>query len=251
MENPLYIHLKKTAFKIAGSLGVPSFYHTCKKEIGISGEYLENNRLVKQCKSYLDEITMDTVHGIPHALAVALDAGTVVQVEGRNQNINRDMIRELITYVQIAALLHDIKRTEENHSVVGSNEAKKILEDFQIDERYKRYIIAAILNHEAFKEVRASEDKNAQLMSDSLYDADKFRWGPDNFTTTLWLLIKSRDMSVETLHKHFVRNLRYIESIKSTFRTQTGKKYGPEFIDMGVCIGQALYREMETVVSNH
>jgi hypothetical protein len=250
MENPVYTRLKKTAFKISEFLGMPSFYLEHKKEHEISLELLENNVLIKKCKSCLDISSMDSVHGIHHAEAVALDAGTVVQVEGKIHRMSKDVIRELVTYVQIAALLHDIKRAEENHTIAGSNEAKRILQDFHIGERYKRYIISAIRNHEAFKEVIASEDEMAQLISDSLYDADKFRWGPDNFTTTLWLLIKSRNVPLRILYKNFIMNLQYIDSIKNTFRTLTGKRYGPEFIDMGIIIGQVLYREMAVELSN-
>jgi hypothetical protein len=158
------------------------------------------------------------------------------------------MIRELVVYVQIAALLHDIKRKEKDHTIAGSNEARRILNDFLIDDSYKRYIVAAIRNHEAFKEVLESEDEKAELISNSLYDADKFRWGPDNFTTTLWLMLDSNDMPVEKLYENFSGNLKYIERVKATFRTQTGKKYGPEFIDMGIIIGQAIYKEMSAII---
>jgi hypothetical protein len=30
--------------------------------------------------------------------------------------------------------------------------------------------------------------------------------------------------------------------IKTSFRTATGRKYGPEFIDLGIAIGEELYR---------
>lgn len=72
-----------------------------------------------------------------------------------------------------------------------------------IDDSYKRYIVAATRNHEAFKEVLESENEVAKLISNSLYDADKFRRGPDNFTTTLWLMLDSNDMPVEKLYKIF------------------------------------------------
>lgn len=193
---------------------------------------------------------MDSGHGLSHAEAVALDAGSIIQVEGRIQHIKGRLISELIVYAQIAGLLHDIKRKEKNHTIAGSNEAKKILNDFQIEDRYKRYIVVAIRNHEAFKELLEPEDEIAKLISDSLYDADKFRWGPDNFTTTLWLMLNSLNMPVETLYKNFIENMRYIESIKTTFRTQTGKNYGPEFIDMGLKIGQAIYKEMADIIAS-
>ncbi len=244
----IYSKLRQTAIKTAEILGEPSFYPDHKVELDISRESFKTDSLIKKCMSYIDEASMNAGHGLSHAEAVALDAGTVIQVEGRLQSIDSSMIRELVVYVQIAALLHDIKRKEKDHTIAGSIEAKRILNDFLLDDSYKRYIVAAIRNHEAFKEVLKSEDEMAELISNSLYDADKFRWGPDNFTTTLWLMLDSNDMPVEMLYKNFLGNLKYIESVKATFRTQTGKKYGPEFIDIGIKIGQAIYKEMSNIL---
>lgn len=250
-EQTIYSRLRQTAVRAAEVLGEPSFYPSHKAEVEISRESFKTGSLIKKCMSYIDELSMDAGHGLSHAEAVAFDAGTIIQIEAKNQDIGRGLISELVVYVQIAALLHDIKRKEKNHTVAGSNEAKKILNDFLIEDRYKRYIVAAIRNHEAFKELLESEDELAKLISDSLYDADKFRWGPDNFTTTLWLLLNASDMSVEKLYEKFLNSLKYIESIKATFRTRTGRTYGPEFIDMGVIIGQAIYKEMSAIIGTH
>ncbi len=32
-----------------------------------------------------------------------------------------------------------------------------------------------------------------------------------------------------------------LENIKDSFRSDTGKKYGPRFIDLGLAIGEELY----------
>jgi len=250
VSNPIYVRLKQTAINTAEILGIPSFYLDHKTETEKSRQSLKTNALLRKCFSYLNEASMDSGHGLSHAEAVALDAGSIIQVEGRIQNREARFISDLIVYAQIAGLLHDIKRKEKDHTIAGSNEAKKILNDFQIEDRYKRYIAAAIRNHEAFKEFPEPEDEIAELISDSLYDADKFRWGPDNFTTTVWLMIDPTNMPVETLYGNFIGNLRYIENIKATFRTQTGKNYGPEFIDMGITIGQVIYKEMSEILSN-
>ncbi len=250
IEQTIYSRLRQKAIKTAEILGVPSFYIDHGIELEISRESLKTNMLIKKCRSYMDEVSMDSGHGLSHAEAVALDAGILIQVEGKLLNIDSGLISEMVVYVQIAAMLHDIKRKEKNHTIAGSNEAGRILNDFQIEERYKRYIVAAIRNHEAFKKVLDSEDEIAKLISDSLYDADKFRWGPDNFTTTLWLMLNSADVPVEKLYKKFIESMKYIENIKATFRTHTGKKYGLEFIDMGIKIGQALYKEMSTIIGN-
>jgi hypothetical protein len=145
---------------------------------------------------------------------------------------------------QIAGLFHDIKRSEEDHTIKGSQEVERILEDFDLKDRYKRYIASAIRNHEAFKEVLASEDEEAMLVGDSLYDADKFRWGPDNFTTTLWLIMESSGTPAETLYRNFLEKMKGVGRIKETFRTETGRRFGPEFIDLGIEIGNEIYREM-------
>lgn len=244
MTDLAYSRLKQRALRISEALGTPSFYTNHKKEMQISSESLRTNSILKKCRSYLDESLMDPGHGLAHAEAVAVDAGTIIQVEGRIYNLDSTIVSRLIIYVQIAGLLHDIKRKEKDHTIVGGEEAKRILNDFQIESHYRRYIVAAIRNHEAFKEVLESEDETARLISDSLYDADKFRWGPDNFTTTLWLMLNSTNVPIETLHENFMGNIKYIEGIKDTFRTQTGKKYGPEIIDMGIAIGHAIYKEM-------
>jgi len=125
---------------------------------------------------------MGAGHGLAHSKTVAADAGAIIQVESRFYDINSRLLSDLIIYAEIAGLLHDIRRKEKDHTIRGSEEAKRVLEDFKIESEYKRYIADAIRNHEAFKVVPEPENEIAKLISDSLYDADKFRWGPDNFT---------------------------------------------------------------------
>ena len=147
-----------------------------------------------------------------------------------------------------AGLLHDIKRSEDDHTVKGSREAEKILKEFEMEERHKRYIAAAIRNHEAFKEVLPSEDNEAKLVSDSLYDADKFRWGPENFVTTLWLIVESAGTPAEKLYATFLDKMEGVRRIKETFRTDTGRRYGPEFIDYGIEIGNEIFQERGNLI---
>ena len=46
----------------------------------------------------------------------------------------------------------------------------------------------------------------------------------------------------------FREKMKGIEKIKETFRTETGKQFGPEFIDMGISIGNAIYEEMNSLL---
>jgi len=36
--------------------------------------------------------------------------------------------------------------------------------------------------------------------------------------------------------------MKSLEKIKNTFRTDAGKQYGPQFIDLGIAIGEELYQ---------
>lgn len=248
MDSSIYSRLKETAFRTAGVIGPPSFYVQYRKELELSSSYISGNGMIHKCKTYLDESKLHPAHGISHCAKVALEAGAIVQIESRLQGRQDSDIEKMILSVQIAGLLHDIKRNEKDHTIAGSIEAENILKDFDLQDHYKRYITAAIRNHEAFKDVIASEDEDAKLISDSLYDADKFRWGPDNFTTTLWLIIESTGTTVDMLYRVFEEKMEWIRRIKNTFRTGTGRRYGPEFIDMGILIGNKIYGEMKNIM---
>jgi hypothetical protein len=83
------------------------------------------------------------------------------------------------------------------------------------------------------------------MISDALYDADKFRWGPDNFTQTLWQMLRSSKAGIVPLIHRFPKGMEGISGIKETFRTETGKIYGPEFIELGLKIGEQIYQFLQ------
>ncbi len=87
----------------------------------------------------------------------------------------------------------------------------------------------------------ASAGRTAQLLSDALYDADKFRWGPDNFTETLWAMIAHRGIPLQALLPRLLPGIEGIGKIRDSFRTPTGREYGPDFIDRGLTIGRRLH----------
>ena len=120
---------------------------------------------------------------------------------------------------------------------------------YVVSDKYRYYIVTAIRNHEAFTKTEPVEDTYALLISNALYDADKFRWGPENFTTTLWLMVESENIPFQTLCNNFLNGIHFIEKIKNTFRTSTGRHYGPEFIDQGLDIGRTLYRHITEMIS--
>jgi hypothetical protein len=245
LDSSIYQRLKEKAFRTAERIGPPSFYAARSGELDISASSFRENRLVHACRANMDESKLHPAHGLPHCEKVAIEAGAIVLAERAGEDAGTE---ELMFCAQIAGLLHDITRAGKDHSVTGSIEAGRILEDCGIGKRKKRYVTAAIRNHEAFREVLMSEDESARLVSDALYDADKFRWGPDNFTTTLWLMVKASGTSARTLYNTFQEKMTGIRRIKETFRSETGRRYGPEFIDFGIEIGNEIYAEMERMI---
>jgi hypothetical protein len=244
MGHAQYQKLQEIAIKIAKSLPSPAFYVNHVSLLERSANALMTHELVGKCRAYLDESQMECAHGLCHCEAVARDAGAIVLVEADELNINGSDREQLFLSAIIAGLLHDIKRKEENHAVKGSIESEKILTKIGMGLRERQYIADAIRNHEAFQETFDRDDAAGKLVSDALYDADTFRWGPENFSITLWLMVAERKTPLEALHGTFREKMKGIEKIKKTFRTNAGKRYGPEFIDQGIAIGNAIYDEM-------
>lgn len=244
MDFHLYAQLKETALQAACRIGRPLFYEQHMKELLISSAFFESTRVISRCLQFLDEAKLHPAHGILHCEKVAREAGALLLVERLKRGLEDTDRDALLLSVQIAGLFHDIRRSEADHPIAGSREAALILRSFDMSDCYKQYIVAAIRNHEAFKKVLSSADEPARLVSDCLYDADKFRWGPDNFTKTLWLITESFDIPLKRLYQDFEEKLEGISRISETFRTDTGRRYGPEFIEIGVRIGNEIYREM-------
>ncbi|TAN41921.1 MAG: hypothetical protein EPN25_04175 [Nitrospirae bacterium] len=249
MDSSFYKRLREMSLQAAQKVGQPVFYTRYEKELSESAAFFERNSLIARCRELLGDAKLHPAHGTGHCEKVAREAGALVRIERAKRGMP-DPDEDLMLCVQIAGLFHDIKRTEEDHAVAGSREVQSLLEAFPLDDRYKRYIVAAVRNHEAFKKVLDSEDEAARLVSDALYDADKFRWGPDNFTVTLWLITEHGRISVRTLFGDFEAKMEGIAWIKETFRSSTGRQYGPEFIDKGMEIGREIYKEMLSLIGD-
>jgi hypothetical protein len=250
MREPAYVQLQQLSRSVAATLSQPAFYGTYRRELQRSEEALRTHGLIQQCRSRLDASLLECAHGLCHCEAVARDAGALVLIEGLERGMPEEELERLCSAAIIAGLLHDIKRTEDDHAVKGSIEADRILGALSVDGRERTYITYAIRNHEAFKQTCDLGDEAGCMVSDALYDADKFRWGPENFTTTLWTMLDDRGTPPERLYEMFPEKMKGIERIKETFRTHTGRHFGPEIIDQGLMIGKAIYAEMTSLLQN-
>jgi hypothetical protein len=245
--DPIYIDLKRRANEIIAQYPPVDFHTDYSWATERSSEMLYGNLIVSELLDFVTHhIDDDFGHGLDHSVRVSIDAGALILIDGINLKLSEQEIKRLLLLVQCASLLHDFKRKEINHSIAGAKFAKTFLKSFTLSSDEIRCISQAIRNHEAFKPVIVADMISWELISDSLYDADKFRWGPDNFARTLWDMVDFHNTPISVFVSNFQKGMAFIAKVKSTFRSATGKKYGPLFIDRGILIGEELYRIMRS-----
>lgn len=239
---PPYNRLRELARQIVSQFPSPDFYRAHARSHRFSQQVFYDNPIVVRLRGYLaTRLDDDFGHGLAHATAVALDAGSLVAIEGPGRGLSESDIAGRIILVQSAGLLHDIKRKKKDHSSRGARKARQILQPYPFSGAEVEDICLAIMNHEAFQPAKAVVTPTGRLISDCLYDADKFRWGPDNFTDTLWEMVAFYNPTLTSFMERYPKGMAALTKIKSTFRTPAGKTYGPQFIDLGIAIGQELY----------
>ena len=245
MPDQKHEQARSLSIRIAAELGSPRFYLQHHTEMESSRRLFEQTPMVSQCLEIVAAYGDCYGHGLLHVRKVAVDAGAIILTELNGGPPAADAER-LVLLAHLAGLLHDIKRAEKDHARAGAREASGILARFALKDSERSAITQAIANHEAFQIPDALADPLDQLLSDALYDADKFRWGPDNFTETLWAMLEARKASLTAVLPYFPKGMEALGRIRETFRTPTGRDYGPDFIDMGLEVGRRFFEEMTT-----
>jgi hypothetical protein len=242
----IYEEMIAACREIAASFPQPRFYICCREPLHLSRSLFDEDPQVMKCRIFVHNgVKEDLGHGIDHSEKVALEAGALAYIDGERLFLKESLRREACLLAQIAGLLHDLRRSEKDHARASAFAASRMLQEFFLFREKGAYIVQAIANHEAFVEPRKMDSPFGQMISDALYDADKFRWGPDNFTHTLWQMLRSSQASIAPLIRRFPEGMEGIAAIKETFRTETGKIYGPEFIELGLRIGEKVYQFLQ------
>ena len=225
---------------IAAEVGTPRVYLEKEREVALSRELFGGEPLIAAGLSLIAGREACIGHGISHVEKVAVDSGALVLIEAGAAAADA-RTRRLVLLAHLAGLFHDICRTERDHAERGAEEATTLLAGLALGSDECAAIAAAIGNHEAFRPCQRPPDRAGQLLSAVLYDADKFRWGPDNFTETLWAMVALRGIPLPELLPRLLPGIEGVGRVRDTFRTPTGKDYGPDFIDRGVAIGRKLH----------
>jgi hypothetical protein len=248
----LYTQLRERACRIAARFPAVDFYRDEAGPVDVSRTIFETDPLVARLRQQVAAgLEDDFGHGMLHASKVALDAGALTHIEGRAAGYTGGYLARRVCIAHVAGLLHDIQRKQSNHAEQGASFAVRLLAEYPLGSAEIEDIRIAIRNHEAFKATVGVNTREGALASDCLYDADKFRWGPDNFTDTLWAMLAFRRPTLRDFVKHYPAGMESLARIRSTFRTPTGRVYGPRFIDAGIAIGEELFRVICNEFSAH
>lgn len=240
----LYMRWRERARGIVARHPAATFYRREPDAVAASTALFEDDGLVRHLRARVSLCLEDDFgHGMDHAAKVALDAGALMHIEARALE-PPERLAHRIRVAHCAGLLHDIARKEPDHAQRGADRASALLRDLPLEVTDVQDICAAIRNHEAFREPVGVDTRSGALLSDVLYDADKFRWGPDNFTDTLWAMAAYRQPRVDQFLAQYPVGMERLRRIRSTFRTPAGRRYGPEFIDLALAIGEELYRDI-------
>ena len=199
--------------RIAAEIGPPRFYVEKARQVTLSGELFAAHPLVAAALKAVGEKAGFPGHGLVHVTKVAVDAGALALIETGGSFVGGQAVREVLL-AHLAGILHDVCRGEPDHATKGAREAQRLLHLLALPREECQQIAAAIRNHEAFHPCRPAAAGSAGLLSDALYDADKFRWGPDNFTDTLWSMLASRRVPLARLWPRFLQGLEGIERVR-------------------------------------
>jgi len=249
---PVYDRIRHRARQIAARFPTPEFYITHAPANRQSLEFFEKDSVISRLKKFVSgHMENNFGHGIDHAVQVAVDAGALMIIESKDLGYSDERAAQQLRMIQSAGLLHDIKRKHRNHALEGALFARKILKRFSFSQDEAGDICYAIRNHEAFTDHAPSGTPERELISGCLYDADKFRWGPDNFKYTIWDMISFSNIPFREFVARYPKGMEGLERIKQTFRTPTGRSFGPQFIEFGIDIGRELFEVIQTEFSEY
>lgn len=238
--DPSYQRMRAAARRLASGLPAPAFYRVFQHQYARARQFFETDPVVRRL--YLQIMGMagrGMGHGIGHATAVSLDAGCLVLVEAHPAAASMAPTT-LLRLVQSAGLLHDICRNERDHAAAGAAAAEILLAGYPFSPEEVQSVCDAIRCHVAFQPLPAPTAPITEFIGNCLYDADKFRWGPDNFTHTVWDMLDEAAIAPLAFAQRYDSGISYVKTVATTFRTACGRQYGPEFIEQGLTIAQKL-----------
>jgi len=244
------IELKRRAKSLAAGRPQSGFNLDCAEEIGhastIFFEHPMMQRLQNDALGFLNE---PCGIGVEHGKRVAIDAAALVLAEPTG--LDQEERRRLALLAEMAGLLHDTMRFEDDHADKGADLAMRLLRGYSLSPEERLWIAQAVALHETVLPLAEVGPESARLLSGVVFDADRFRFGPDYFITTLWELCDCDEWSLEDIAKTFPEGRKRAEAARSGgFRTEQGRRYGPALITEGLALASEFERFFEQALED-
>ncbi len=240
--NEITRKLQLEAERMASKHPLPAFYTRFKAPLAVARRLFYNHPGVVRLRGIVEPEYNETLgHGVHHSSRVSIDCAALIHIETDGNHMEASAVERLMVIGIYSGVLHDISRDEQNHAQCGARKAREFLRDFSLSHEEIICVSEAIRNHEAFTSTNSSTREWARLVSDCLYDADKFRWGADTFTHMLWHMMDYQNITPRELIGKFPWGMSGAAKILETFRTATGRQFGPEIVENGLEIGREIY----------
>ena len=245
--NETLVRMKRETKALLKRRALPGFYNECARELQCARTTFFDHPLIHRLREDVIPFLYDDYgYGVEHAKKVAMEGSAIVLHQ--SLNIDPPLARHHALLTQMAGLLHDICRLEDDHAAHGAEMAEILLADYPLGPTDIKRIAFAIRDHETVGKPCETEDSVARLMADAIYDAEKFRWGPDNFSTTLWKICDYNETPVAEIVRRFPEGIAKIQETPPTFRTPLGRTYGPKFIELGLDVGHDLHELLKKIL---
>ena len=152
---------------------------------------------------------------------------------------------------EMAGLLHDALRFEEDHAARGADLCLRILRGYPISPEERLYVAQAVALHETALPLAEEGPEEARLLAAVVHDADRFRFGPDILPATLWELCDCDEWSLEEIASAFPEGPRRAEALREGFRTEQGRRYGPALLNAGAAMAPEYARLINELLAQN
>lgn len=242
------LELKRQARELSGKRPQSAFCLECAEELGhASGMFFDHPLMLRLQGDALGFLNEACGLGVEHGKRVAMDAAALVLAEP--SGLNQEDRRRLALLAEMAGLLHDALRHEDDHAEKGADICLRILRGYPLAPEERVWIAQAVALHEADLPLAESGPEAARLLSGAVHDADRFRFGPDIFSATLWELCECEDWSLEEIGKVFPKGRELAKNFAGAFRTEQGRRYGPALMEEGVALSLECERLMAEMLA--
>lgn len=188
--------------------------------------------IVTLVQERLSQVDSEGGHGFEHLEWVSFFAGYIAKKECEFRGFNEILTQKYIRRAMLAGLLHDVERHHgfgEIHMIEGEKTARKFLEQTKLADEA---VLLVIKNHDHI-DFDTAHNQDLEIIFGSVFDADHFRYGLER-ADTFWRMKEKQGVPVEKV----IHDYAYLPQYRNAWRTQYGKKIGPQLIDFGMAIAK-------------